>query len=699
MARQGNSGGAALSVNAYREYFLPPDEKLLSRMDEDAVLYIASRADLGLHFWGCPSLRLEMREKMSYSMGFGRAEMVLRSLSNAVNASMAGQLALLLEEYSLRKRTFPVSVVIDALRVMDPRRTPVHLKVCYQTIANLAAMHSFASDYQTVGLDVAEARAVLFLQEGALDGVSSEELHAGTYSEDGNSGKKLQELRDRGQNMLRACVQRSTGRNAASRMTRFIERHETRSKLVDICADLLYCQSGLAKWIADSKMTRVYKAANSRTDLTYSVENLPLGNDEQNVLEDGQQPFSRMRRRTPAFRNSTTFMRQESPRVGRDRFESIRDECLRRVERGHATEGDEHVVSSARNGGRLARSDAVGVRDAPPLIRTPRGRTSAKQDRSYRPQDASDDDTDDTDNPADVSKRRDLREIFNLMNDEDFSDGDEPRQGVSTRSLTKERRSNRGRAASSVRHLRPERDAVAASPFSNNSRLDSCSDTSNLNIATGHNRSQAKDNDVESLDADESDSRRANPIRSRSNTLGKRSRLEVPMSPVPERVQKPRVMSKRFTQLEDNQLLQGLEKYGWGEWQAILHAYNWDGNRTNVSLKDRARTLSLNPKEYPAPRIPDPYVLNRSGRRSVRNSATRGRNPVETDNDSETIENDDEDVEQPAGGASSSRSRRRRSAVDNARAENSAAADRSANESSVNSGKKSGGNRDAERRA
>lgn len=60
----------------------------------------------------------------------------------------------------------------------------------------------------------------------------------------------------------------------------------------------------------------------------------------------------------------------------------------------------------------------------------------------------------------------------------------------------------------------------------------------------------------------------------------------------------------KFSQEEDEWLTEGLEKYGWGSWATI--AKNFGGGkasytRNGVSLKDRARSMGLDPSKYQKP--------------------------------------------------------------------------------------------------
>lgn len=67
----------------------------------------------------------------------------------------------------------------------------------------------------------------------------------------------------------------------------------------------------------------------------------------------------------------------------------------------------------------------------------------------------------------------------------------------------------------------------------------------------------------------------------------------------------------RFRPYEDDLLIQGLRKYGWGAWSSIARDFG-DGNfcRAPISLKDRARTMELDSSRYPAP----PSAVNKGGR-------------------------------------------------------------------------------------
>lgn len=57
----------------------------------------------------------------------------------------------------------------------------------------------------------------------------------------------------------------------------------------------------------------------------------------------------------------------------------------------------------------------------------------------------------------------------------------------------------------------------------------------------------------------------------------------------------------RFQKFEDAWLLDGLRKYGWGSWTIISKNFGEGeapNSRTGMSLKDRARTLDLDPQKY-----------------------------------------------------------------------------------------------------
>lgn len=60
----------------------------------------------------------------------------------------------------------------------------------------------------------------------------------------------------------------------------------------------------------------------------------------------------------------------------------------------------------------------------------------------------------------------------------------------------------------------------------------------------------------------------------------------------------------RFQQHEDQWLVEGIKKYGWGAWTNIVNEYyaECDYTRMPMSLKDRARTLNLDPEKYPMKR-------------------------------------------------------------------------------------------------
>lgn len=62
-----------------------------------------------------------------------------------------------------------------------------------------------------------------------------------------------------------------------------------------------------------------------------------------------------------------------------------------------------------------------------------------------------------------------------------------------------------------------------------------------------------------------------------------------------------KVARGRFTPQEDDWLVEGLQKYGWGSWAVIAKNFGHGKarhTRNGVSLKDRARTLQLDPASY-----------------------------------------------------------------------------------------------------
>lgn len=70
-----------------------------------------------------------------------------------------------------------------------------------------------------------------------------------------------------------------------------------------------------------------------------------------------------------------------------------------------------------------------------------------------------------------------------------------------------------------------------------------------------------------------------------------------------------------FSSAEDKLLLEGLRKYGWASWRLIVDNFDFNG-RTNVALKDRARTLNLEPYQFPSntgPRRGRPAKSSRAG--------------------------------------------------------------------------------------
>lgn len=87
--------------------------------------------------------------------------------------------------------------------------------------------------------------------------------------------------------------------------------------------------------------------------------------------------------------------------------------------------------------------------------------------------------------------------------------------------------------------------------------------------------------------------------------------------------------SGRFRIFEDELLKEGLEKYGWGAWSEIARNFGKSQyTRAPMSLKDRARTLELDPAEYPPPRM----------RRGRPNHRMQIRNGADIDDDGDEIE-------------------------------------------------------------
>lgn len=92
----------------------------------------------------------------------------------------------------------------------------------------------------------------------------------------------------------------------------------------------------------------------------------------------------------------------------------------------------------------------------------------------------------------------------------------------------------------------------------------------------------------------------------------------------------------RFEPYEVDKLLSGLQKYGWGAWNEISQSFDdGDFTRAPTALKDRARTMHLNPQNYP--------LRRRKGRGRPRGSgATRGSAASGDDIDEDEIEDEDE---------------------------------------------------------
>lgn len=122
------------------------------------------------------------------------------------------------------------------------------------------------------------------------------------------------------------------------------------------------------------------------------------------------------------------------------------------------------------------------------------------------------------------------------------------------------------------------------------------------------------------LDNRASNERAASPISDSSCSITKRRRrakvtltelsdpdgAECPkVSPITNRKHdSKRRVSGRFSVQEDEWLLEGLEKYGWGSWAIISNNFGDGkaaGTRGAVSLKDRARSMGLNFEAYQRP--------------------------------------------------------------------------------------------------
>lgn len=102
-----------------------------------------------------------------------------------------------------------------------------------------------------------------------------------------------------------------------------------------------------------------------------------------------------------------------------------------------------------------------------------------------------------------------------------------------------------------------------------------------------------------------------------------------------------KVARGRFTKEEDDWLVEGLQKYGWGSWALIAKNFG-DGKarytRNGVSLKDRARTLQLDPTIYIRPS----GRLESRGRRSNL-TPVRGKKGAGSNNNNDNDDNDGND--------------------------------------------------------
>lgn len=98
--------------------------------------------------------------------------------------------------------------------------------------------------------------------------------------------------------------------------------------------------------------------------------------------------------------------------------------------------------------------------------------------------------------------------------------------------------------------------------------------------------------------------------------LARRRRLSTELSPIP--LESPAQKEKKagaagsggkrinWADYEDEALIQGLKRHGWGEWKLVLEDEQNESlfhpSRTNVKLKDRARVLQLDRESFPASR-------------------------------------------------------------------------------------------------
>jgi hypothetical protein len=96
--------------------------------------------------------------------------------------------------------------------------------------------------------------------------------------------------------------------------------------------------------------------------------------------------------------------------------------------------------------------------------------------------------------------------------------------------------------------------------------------------------------------------------------LRKRRRISVELSPIKSPTKVFASAYARFNPGEDEKLLHGLKKYGWGRWTPISSEYEWDHPRSGVNLKDRARTLGLQREHFPSPLHPAANAPVRRGR-------------------------------------------------------------------------------------
>jgi Myb-like DNA-binding domain len=125
-------------------------------------------------------------------------------------------------------------------------------------------------------------------------------------------------------------------------------------------------------------------------------------------------------------------------------------------------------------------------------------------------------------------------------------------------------------------------------------------------------------------DSENDDEHDSDSLAKTGRVFRKRRKISIELSPVKSPKKWLTTAYARFTPSEDEKLMHGLKKYGWGFWTAIANSYEWDHQRTPVNLKDRARTLRLNSKHYPEPLHPLPDAPARRGRPPKKALSTTG---------------------------------------------------------------------------